>query len=131
MSVNKAILIGNVGRAPNVRYVEQGVPVANFTLATTESAYTTQNGTQVPERTEWHNIVAWRRPGEYAEKYIHKGDRIYVEGPIRTRSYDDRNGVTRYVTEIWADRLELLSSSRNFQPTQGTDAQPANEVAPF
>ena len=131
MSVNKAILIGNVGRDPNVRYVEQGVPVASFPLATTDAAYTTQSGTQVPERTEWHNIVAWRRPGEYAEKYIHKGDKIYVEGPIRTRSYDDRNGVTRYVTEIWADRLELLSSPRNPQSVQGTDAQPASEAISF
>ena len=117
MSLNEVMLIGNVGKDPDVRYVEQGVPVANFSLATTERGYTTQNGMQVPERTEWHNIVTWRRPAEYVEKYVHKGDRLYVEGQLRTRSYEDRNGVTRYVTEVWADKLDVLSSPRAAQPT--------------
>jgi single-strand DNA-binding protein len=123
MSLNKAMLIGNVGRDPDVKYVEQGVPLASFPLATTERGYTLQNGTQVPERTEWHNIVAWRRPAEYVEKFIHKGDRVFIEGQLRTRNYEDRNGITRYVTEIWAERVELLSSRPNQQPTQGPEGE--------
>ena len=92
MSVNKVILIGNVGKDPDVRYLDSGVAVANFTLATSDKAYTLANGTQVPERTEWHNIVLWRGLAEIAEKYVHKGDKLYIEGKIRTRSYDDPNG---------------------------------------
>ena len=110
MSVNKVILLGNVGKDPEVRYVEQGVAVANFSLATTERAYTLQNGTQVPERTEWHNIVLWGGLAEVAEKYVHKGDRIYIEGKIRTNTYEDQNGIRRYRTEILAESMEMLSS---------------------
>lgn len=116
------MLIGNVGKEPEVRYVEQGVPLASFPLATTERARTLTNGTQVPERTEWHNVIAWRRPAEYIEKYVHKGDKLYVDGQLRTRSYDDRNGVTRYVTEVWVDRVEILSS-RTVQPTSAQEVQ--------
>jgi len=131
MSLNKVMLIGIVGKDPEVRYVEQGVAVAKFPLATTENARTLQNGTQVPERTEWHNIVTWRKPAEFVEKYVRKGDRLYIEGQLRTRSYDDRNGITRYVVEVWADRVEGLSS-----PRQGTTEQPSDPgadttVAPF
>jgi single-strand DNA-binding protein len=109
MSVNKVILIGNVGKDPEVRYLDSGVAVATFSLATSERAYTLQNGTQVPERTEWHNLVLWRGLAETAEKYVHKGDKLYVEGKIRTRSYDDQNGVKRYTTEIFVDVMEMLS----------------------
>ena len=109
MSVNKVILIGNVGRDPEVRYLDSGVAVANFPLATSDRAYTLANGTQVPERTEWHNIVLWRGLAETAEKYVHKGDKLYLEGKIRTRSYDDQAGVKRYVTEIFVDSMEMLS----------------------
>lgn len=133
MSLNKVMLIGNVGKEPEVRYVEQGVAVGSFSMATTERAYTLQNGTQVPERTEWHNIVVWRRLAETVEKYVHKGDKLYVEGQLRTRSYDDRNGVKRYVTEVWADNLEMLTPARNAaQPS--APAAPASETptqAPF
>ena len=101
MSVNKVILIGNVGKDPEVRYLDTGIAVASFPLATTDRAYTLSNGTQVPERTEWHNLVLWRGLAETAEKYVHKGDKLYVEGKIRTRSYDDQNGAKRYVTEIF------------------------------
>lgn len=107
-TVNKAILLGYVGKDPEVRYVDQGVCVAQLRLATTEPGYTLQNGTEVPERTEWHNVICWRKLGELAEKYVHKGDLIYIEGKIQTRSYDDRQGITRYITEIWADRLEMF-----------------------
>jgi single-strand DNA-binding protein len=108
MSVNKIILLGNVGKDPEVRYFDNGGAVANFTLATTERGYTAANGTQVPDRTEWHNIVLWRGLAEIAEKYVKKGSKVYVDGKIRTRSYDDANGNKRYITEVWGDNMELL-----------------------
>ena len=109
MSVNKVILIGNVGKDPEVRYLDTGIAVASFPLATTDRAYTLSNGTQVPERTEWHNLVLWRGLAETAEKYVHKGDKLYVEGKIRTRSYTDQSGAMRYITEIFVDNMEMLS----------------------
>ena len=108
MSVNKIILIGNVGQEPDVRDLDNGTKVANFSLATSERGYTLKNGTQVPERTEWHNIVVWRGLAEVVEKYVAKGDKLYIEGKIRTRSYEDKQGVKRYVTEVYADNLEML-----------------------
>ena len=108
MSVNKVILIGNVGKDPDVRYLENNVCVANFTLATTERGYTTQNGVQIPDKTEWHNIVAWRGLAEVAEKYVRKGTQLYIEGKIRTRSWEDQNKIRRYTTEIYVDNMELL-----------------------
>lgn len=109
MSVNKVILIGNVGKDPEVRYLDTGIAVATFSLATSDRAYTLANGTQVPERTEWHNLVLWRGLAETAEKYVHKGDKLYIEGKIRTRSYDDQAGMKRYVTEIFVDNMEMLT----------------------
>ena len=124
MSVNKVILIGNVGKDPDVRYVDTNVAVATFTLATTERGYTLANGTKVPDKTEWHNIVLWRGLAEVCEKYVHKGDRLYIEGKIRTRSYDDQKGVRRYITEIYADNMEMLSAPRqNAQPAAAAPAQ--------
>ena len=122
MSVNKVILIGNVGREPNVRYVERDVAVASLSLATSDRAYTLPNGTQVPERTEWHNLVFWRGLAQTVEKYVHKGDKLYIEGSIHSRSYDDQNGVRRTVVEIWVDNMEMLS--RQQQPAQQPAAQP-------
>jgi len=107
MSINKAILVGNVGKDPEIRYLDSGVAVATITLATTERGYTLANGTQVPDRTEWHNIVAWRGLAEIAEKYIKKGTQLYVEGKISTRKWE-KDGVTRYSTEIVAENIELL-----------------------
>ena len=109
MSLNKVILIGNVGKDPEVRYFDNGVAIANFPLATSERGYTLSNGTVVPERTEWHNIVARRDQATFVEKWVKKGSGLYVEGKIRSRSYDDQNGVKRYVTEIHADRIEFYS----------------------
>ena len=109
MSLNKVQLIGNVGKDPDVRYLDNGVAVATFPLATTDRAYTLANGTQVPERTEWHNIVLWRGLAETAEKYVHKGDKLYIEGKIRSRSNDDQNGIKRYIVEIFADNMEMLT----------------------
>ena len=126
MSVNKVILIGNVGKDPDVRYLDNHVCVANLTLATTERGYTAQNGTQVPDRTEWHNLVFWRGLAETVEKYVHKGDKLYVEGNIRNRSYDDQNGVKRYVTEIFVDSMEMLTRPQ----TKADAAQPAQSATP-
>ena len=127
MSVNKVILIGNVGREPNVRYIDRDVAVASVSLATSDRAYTLPNGTQVPERTEWHNLVFWRGLAQTVEKYVHKGDKLYIEGSIHSRSYDDQNGVRRTVVEIWVDNMEMLS--RQQQPAQQTAAQPAQSTA--
>ncbi len=123
MSVNKVILLGRVGKAPDVRYVAQNQPVASFTLATTDRAYTNANGVKVPERTEWHNIVMWGKNAEIAERYITKGTQIYLEGRLRTRSWEDANKVKRYTTEIYVDNFELLqrpreASAPNQQPQQ-------------
>lgn len=103
------MLIGNVGKEPDVRYYDRDQAVATFSLATTERGYTLQNGTQVPDRTEWHNVVLYRGLAKIAEKYVHKGDKLFIEGKIRNRSYDDQKGVKRYVTEIIADNMEMLS----------------------
>lgn len=127
MSVNKVILIGNVGRDPNVRYIERDVAVASLSLATSDRAYTLPNGTQVPERTEWHNLVFWRGLAQTVEKYVRKGDKLYVEGSIHSRSYDDQNGVRRTVVEIWVDNMEMLS--RQQQPTAQPVAQPTAQPA--
>lgn len=109
MSLNKVMLIGNVGTEPEVRYVDQGNAVAQLRLATSERAYTLSNGTQVPERTEWHTILLWRNLAETVEKYVHKGDKLYIEGKLRYRTYDDRNGIRRTVVEVWAENMEMLS----------------------
>ena len=127
MSVNKVILIGNVGREPNVRYIDRDVAVASLSLATSDRAYTLPNGTQVPERTEWHNLVFWRGLAQTVEKYVHKGDKLYVEGSIHSRSYDDQNGVRRTVVEIWVDNMVMLS--RQQQPAGQPAAQPVQPTA--
>ena len=108
MSVNKVILVGNVGKDPEMKYFDNDVSLATFSLATSERGYTTSSGTQVPERTEWHNIVCWRGLAQVAEKFIKKGTQLYIEGKIRTRSYGDQNGVKRYITETVAGKTELL-----------------------
>ena len=130
MSLNKVILIGNVGKDPTVKYFDNANAVANFSVATSERGYTLSNGTEVPERTEWHNIVASRDRAQFVEKYVKKGSLVYVEGKIRTRNYDDQSGIKRHVTEIFADRVEFYSSGKRQdsvvdkepeQPTQGED----------
>jgi single-strand DNA-binding protein len=109
MSLNKVILIGNVGKDPDVRYFDDGHAIANFPLATSERGYRLANGTEVPERTEWHNIVVTRDRAQFVEKYVKKGSLVYVEGKIRTRNYDDKDGNKRYIMEIFADRVEFYS----------------------
>jgi len=135
MSVNKVILIGNVGKDPDVRYFDNGSAVVNFTLATTERGYTAANGTQIPDRTEWHNIVCWRGLAKVAEQFVKKGTQLYIEGKIRTRNYEDQNGIKRYVVEIYADNLELLgrrgdSVSDGGNYSYGAQQPPANTPVP-
>lgn len=121
MAVNKVILVGNVGKDPEIRHLDSGVAVANFPLATSES-YIAKNGDKV-ESTEWHNIVVWRGLADVAEKYVTKGRQLYIEGKIRTRSWDDKDGNKRYTTEIVADVLQLLGSRPDNQQGENTNTQ--------
>ncbi len=114
--VNKVILIGNVGADPDVRYLDGGVAVTRFSLATTE-VYNNKNGERVSQ-TEWHNIVLWRNLAQVAEKYVKKGMTLYIEGRLRTRTWDDQNGNKRYTTEIYGDTMQMLSRKQdNYEKT--------------
>jgi len=106
--VNKVILLGNLGKDPEIRHLDNGIAVANFSLATTES-YTNKQGERV-NQTEWHNIVLWRGLADVAEKYLKKGNSVYIEGKINTRKWEDKEGVTRYSTDIIADKMTMLGS---------------------
>jgi single-strand DNA-binding protein len=118
MSVNKVILVGNVGKDPDIHYFEQDLAVARFPLATTDRAHKTKTGKEIPEHTEWHNIAVWRGLAKLAESYIRKGTPLYIEGKLRTRAWSDQNGQTHYVTEIVAENIELLGK----KPDGGTPA---------
>lgn len=118
MSVNKVILMGNVGKDPEYKDFDNGGSVAKFTLATTDRAFKTANGTEVPERTEWHNIVLQNGLANIAKEYVKKGNKLYIEGKIRTCSYEDNNGVKRYVTEVYGYNMEMLSPKKDGQTTQ-------------
>ena len=107
MALNKVFLIGNAGKDPEVHYFDSNTRKATFSLATTDRGFTRADGTVVPERTEWHNIVTWRGLAEIIEKYVRKGTKLFVEGKLTSRSYEDKSGVKRYVTEIVAENLEL------------------------
>lgn len=128
MSVNKVILIGNVGAEPEVRYLDGGVCVSKVRLATSERGYTLPNGIQVPERAEWHDVVFWRAQAEYVEKYVHKGDKLYVEGKLQYRKYTDKQGMTRTTVDIMANSLEILSSAQ--QRKQAAEATTTTKNEP-
>ncbi len=145
MSLNKIMLIGYLGKDPEVRVIEANQSkVATFSIATTERSYTLKNGTQVPERTEWHNIVAWNGIAETVEKYLHKGDKVYVEGKVRSRSYEDSQKITRYITEVFVDQMEMLTPKPaqpqtniplqqyppQQAPTQGYQQYPSQQYPP-
>jgi len=131
--INKVILIGNLGKDPEIRSLESGDKMAKFSLATSES-YKNKDGQKV-DQTEWHNIVLWRGLAEVAEKYLKKGSTIYLEGKIRSRSWDDKEGNKRYTTEIIGDTFTMLGSKReesqqSFEPIEKpSNNQPSNDVA--
>ena len=127
MSLNKLMLIGHVGKDPDIRILEAGSKVATFSFATTEKGYTLANGTQVPERTEWHNIVVWRGLADVVEKYVHKGDKLYIEGKLRTRNYDDSKGIKRYITEVFVDSIEMLTPKVQQQAASVPPPLPAQQ----
>ena len=124
--VNKVILVGRLGKDPEVRNLDNGATVANFTVATSES-YKDKTTGEKKEITEWHNIVLWRGLAEIAQKYLHKGDMVYIEGKLRTRSWE-KEGVTRYTTEVLGDNMTMLStkggggSNTGYSPAETTSA---------
>lgn len=123
------MLIGNVGADPEVRYVDQNMAVARLRLATTERGYTLQNGTKVPDRTDWHTVILWRRLAEIVERSVHKGDKLYIEGRIRYTSFDNKQGQKQYATEIWADNMEMLTPrTQSSQESQKTVERPAGTL---
>jgi single-strand DNA-binding protein len=126
MSINKVILVGNVGKDPVVRYFDKGVAKATFPLATSET-YTNQQGETITS-TEWHNIVLWRALAEVAEKTVKKGSQIYIVGKIKTRSYVDKDGINKYITEILADTLLLLEKKQGPSNTAAQTDSGRNEV---
>ena len=114
MSINKAIIIGHLGKDPEPRYANNGSAVTTFSVATSQK-YKDRDGQQ-QERTEWHNIVTWGKLAEICTKYLHKGKQVYLEGRIQTRTYDDREGNRRYITEIVAEQITMLGSKRTNPP---------------
>lgn len=134
MSLNRVMLIGNVCKDPEIRYLDSGIPVATISLATNERGYTLANGTQVPDRAEFHNIVAWRGLAEIAEKYILKGAQLYVEGRIQTRKWE-KDGIVRYSTDIVAESIQMLGKrpegqQQSQQPAQNTQPGPVPPSMP-
>lgn len=126
--VNKAIIVGNLGRDPEVRFTPDGRAVARFSVATTER-WTDPQG-QRQERTEWHNVVVWGKQAEVCGQYLSKGRQVFVEGSIRSRSYDDKTGNKRYITEIVARDVRFLGSGGGAGRDQGFVAPPAEDVPP-
>ena len=132
--MNKVMLIGNVGKDPVISYYDADQAMAVFTLATTERGYTLQNGTQVPDRTDWHNVILWRKLAETVERYVHKGDKLYIEGRLRYSTYDNKQGQRQYVTEVWADSMEMLTprpvqaepSAATSQPVPAASEEPTD-----
>ena len=127
-SVNKVILIGNVGNDPEVRYLDRGVCIATFNLATTEKGYTMQNGTQVPDVTEWHPIVLWRNLAEWAQQYVRKSMKIYVEGKLKTRTWE-KDGQIRRKTEIIAENVQILYKPEQYRRNDGLQVTDNNDEA--
>ena len=118
-------MLGNVGKDPDVRRLENNACVAQFSLATTKKGYTAKDGQQVPERTEWHSLVAWNKLAEVIEKFVKKGDKLYVEGELRYRNYEDQNGVKRYITEIYVENMEMLTPKGDSKPLPPMPDAPA------
>ena len=126
MSVNKAILVGNLGKDPEVRFTNTGSAVANFSIATSE-VWNDRDGKR-QERTEWHNIIVWGKQGETCAQYLAKGRQAYIEGSIRSRSYDDKNGQKRYITEIIAQRVRFLGGGGGTRVAPEAEAETPGEA---
>lgn len=122
-SVNKVILIGNLGKDPEVRRLDNNTAVASFSLATSES-YTDRTTGERRDQTDWHNIVVWRGLAEVCEKYLKKGMKVYIEGKLKTRSWNDKEGVTRYTTEVVAEQMTMLTRAENNGQSQSTQPNP-------
>lgn len=118
------MLIGNVGREPDIRYYDADQCVATIALATTERGYTLQNGTKVPDHTDWHTVIFWKNLAKVVERYVHTGDKLYVEGRIRYRSFDDKKGQRRIVTEILGENMEMLTPKQQKTSSPST-SEPA------
>lgn len=116
-SVNMAIVVGFVGDDPRINQTQSGRKVASFSIATTEKGYTTQSGQQIPDRTEWHNVVCWGKTAEVVEKFVRKGSSLYIQGKMRTRYYE-KDGQTRYVTEIECESMQMLDRRAESQQSQ-------------
>lgn len=125
-SVNQATIIGFVGEEPKITTTQNGSKIASLSVATTEKGFTKQDGTVIPDKTEWHNIIVFSRLADIVEKYVHKGSSLYIQGKIKTRSYQDKQGQTRFITEIIADALQLLDRKSDFQK-----CNPFNDNCPF
>ena len=128
-SVNKVILIGNLGKDPEVRHLENGAVVANFSIATSENYKDRKTGEKVSQ-TEWHNIVAWRGLAEIAEKYLKKGAKVYIEGKLKTRTWQDKDGNNRYSTEVITDNLTMLGSTVESMASSNQEKSTENESKP-
>lgn len=131
-SVNMAIVVGFVGDTPRINTLQSGRKVASFSMATTEKGYTTQSGQQIPDKTEWHNIVCWGKTAEVVERFVHKGSQLYIQGKMRTRTYE-KDGQTRYSFEVECENLQLIDrrndgqgqqSQPQYQPQQQYQPQP-------
>lgn len=122
--VNKVILVGHLGKDPEIRYLEGNVSVASFPLATSE--FYNKDGKKI-EQTEWHNIVMWRGLADVSAKYLSKGKLVYIEGKLRTRTYEDREGIRRYTTEVVAENFTLLGRKSDFESTNNPNSPKAND----
>ncbi|HLR00610.1 MAG TPA: single-stranded DNA-binding protein [Sphingobacterium sp.] len=123
--INKVILVGHLGKTPELRHLDGNVSVTSFPLATSET-YNTKDGRRV-EQTEWHNIVMWRRLADVAAKYLTKGKLVYIEGKLRTRTYEDKEGIRRYTTEVVADNFKMLGRKSDFEPENKETQGPTNK----
>jgi len=127
-SVNKVTLLGRLGKDPELKYLPNGTAVANFSIATS-LAWKDQTSNEQKEQTEWHKIVAWKKTSEIAAQYLKKGDQVYIEGRLQTRSWDDKDGVKRYTTEVVAENLVLIGSKGNNSGSGSSISEPTEEFA--
>ena len=129
LAINLAIVGGYIGNEPRITTTKQGVKCAMFSVATTEKGYKKRDGTEIPDRTEWHNVVLWNKQAEFAEKWLHKGDGVIIRGKLSTRQYKDKNGTERTFCEINAEDIQIVSVKPQQQAT--TQQVYNNDLTPF